>query len=116
MQALMVMLVSKMPRLRSLVAEHLYLSTAILLAAPPCCNDTHGTWPEGTLTALQDILRAQCWDADNMEVVKEARLQVISLLGLPAPVAKRAVTKKTVGSGRADESYQALLNDFARGL
>jgi hypothetical protein len=115
-QALMVLLVSKMPRLRSLVAEHLFLSTAILLATSTSCNDTHGTWSAGRLTTLQDILRAQCWDTGNMDEVKAARLRVISLLELPAPVASKVVMMKSVGPGQADESYQALLNDFARGL
>lgn len=118
MQALMVLLGSKMPRVRSFAAEQLYASS--LLWRTQSNSVRHeATWSQGTVAALQDILCAQCWGADNARPCLEARTQTISLLGLRAPAAKeRAAKPSSAEASAADEhaTYQGLLNDVARGL
>jgi hypothetical protein len=117
MQALMVMLASKMPKLRVFVAEHLYMSTALLLAQssaqPPA------SWTSGCLASLQGVLRTQRWGTEDVAEVRATRLQVIQLLGLQPPKARvepAGSEARPAKRSQADETYQGLLNDFARGL
>ena len=111
----MVMLASKMPRLRLHAAQRLHTSAALLLADPI------RPWERAEMTTLRGILGAHDWSDDSMKRVKQARQQVIGVLGLSAPVARRA-TAESMSRGRAcakqaaDEGYQGLLNDVARGL
>lgn len=56
------------------------------------------------------------WDGD-MDAVKEARAQLSQLLQVPIPAMKAptaGAAKKVVRDENA--SYQALLDDFARGV
>lgn len=112
----MVMLASKMPKLRTFAAEQLYICTALLCyderSLQGCC------WSMDTIAALQTLLVDGRWGADDVEEAKGARLRVIRLLGLQAPKAKQrdGTIKRSRGAVAGDESYQGLLNDFARGL
>ena len=117
MQALTVLLGSKMPRVRSFAAEQLYASSLLWRRQRNGCNAA--TWTPGTVAALQDILRSQRWGSDDAGPCLEARTQMIRLLGLKAPVAKeRAAKPGSAGTTTVDEhaTYQGLLNDVARGL
>jgi hypothetical protein len=115
LQALVVLLGSKMPRLRALAAEQLYICCILLQAN--AAQESKSVWSVGTISALQEILRAQCWGSDSAKSAMEARAQIISLMGIQTPAAKlksKQQTATVVGENYA--SYQALLNDVARGL
>jgi hypothetical protein len=115
LQALVVLLGSKMPRLRALAAEHLYICCILLQTSPAPTRAS--AWGEGTIAALQEILRAQCWGSDNAKSALEARSQIIRLMGLETPNAKLGSKPKAERAPGEDyTTYQALLNDVARGL
>jgi hypothetical protein len=117
----MVMLASKMPKLRVYVAEQLYLCCMLMVASNATASAPGAAcWSSGRLAAVQDTLGAHRWGDDDIAKVKEARLQIINLFGLQPPKVKggtaRAAVGKAANSAIGSESYQGLLNDFARGL
>jgi hypothetical protein len=76
--------------------------------AAPCSNDAE---------AAQELLLETCWDG-GLDEARAARDKLAELLRVPAPSMK---VRAGGGGGRAavrdeNESYAALLDDFARGL
>ncbi|KAL6757954.1 armadillo-type protein [Haematococcus lacustris] len=114
-QGLMVLLVSKYPKVRRFAAEQLYLA---LLTLEPGETGGPGTGiPEAAAESAQELVLETTWDG-TMEEAKSARDSLAQLLQVPLPVMKAPAATGVIKQKVRDEneSYQALLDDFARGV
>lgn len=122
LQGLFVLLCSRYPKVRRHAAEQLYVQ----LLAVEAQDGTDGTDGadgdalrlERNAEAVCDMLLVTAWDGD-LDAAKAARDEIAALVGVAVPKMK-APAAGTGGHGGAagrDEnaSYQALLDDFARG-
>ncbi|KAG2492086.1 hypothetical protein HYH03_009582 [Edaphochlamys debaryana] len=132
LQGLMVLLASRFPKVRRHSAEQLYLQLLALddttpttssTSAAPSSTPTSAPAPplEAVAEAACDVLLGTCWDGD-LDPAKAARDQLAALVGVTVPKMKAPAGAGPGGPGGAkgqvrDEnaSYQALLDDFARG-
>lgn len=101
-------------QVRRHAAEQLYL--ALLALEPSETGGPDSGISEDAAEAAQEAVLEATWDGD-MDAVKEARAQLSQLLQVPIPAMKApaaGAAKKVVRDENA--SYQALLDDFARGV
>ena len=123
MQALMVLLASKFPKVRRFTAEKLY-TAGVLVQARLNRGSAAEFWIIERSHVMLDILASTAWDGAALDAVTAARGRLIALLGLDPPKVKHRTSSgqpalsKAAMRGNADEnaSYQALVDDFARGL
>ncbi|GIL68790.1 hypothetical protein Vafri_22026 [Volvox africanus] len=117
LQGLMVLLISKYPKVRRNAAEQLYLQLLALGTSDPA-PATLGTPLEQVAEAACDLLLSSPWDGE-LEAAKAARDELAALVGVTVPKMKApaAATGRMAAAAVQDEnaSYQALLDDFARG-
>ncbi|KXZ49841.1 hypothetical protein GPECTOR_19g292 [Gonium pectorale] len=126
LQGLLVLLSSRYPKVRRHSAEQLYLQLLALDTSlePPAATSTTKGSAAPPPPPLESVAEAACdqllltgWDGD-LDAAKAARDQLAGLLGVEVPRMK-APAAGAVGKQAAtrDEnaSYQALLDDFARG-
>ncbi|EFJ45543.1 hypothetical protein VOLCADRAFT_94333 [Volvox carteri f. nagariensis] len=141
LQGLMVLLCSRYPKVRRNTAEQLYLqllaldsSSAVSTAGAATTTTTNGSDAESAagLTAaassggppsLEQVAEAACdlllltsWEGD-LDAAKAARDELAALVGVTVPKMKAQAAAGRVAAVARDEnaSYQALLDDFARG-
>lgn len=116
----MVMLASKMPKLRLHASSRLHLCTRLVLAAHEGCAPVQVTpWDIASFRTLQSILEAQDWGAQSLERIKQARQQVMNVLGVQPPAVRKTLPAKQQAADEANVDmggYQVFLNDVARGL
>ena len=119
MQALMVLLVSKFPKVRRFAADRMYFG-ALVVQAQLDKEGGHSYWRPDIIKVLLNILSSTTWDGNFPFDVKTGRAKLVELLKLEAPKTKAGIVKRNTPSHtlNADEnaSYQALVDDFARGL
>jgi hypothetical protein len=111
----MVLLGSKVPKIRQTAAERLYFTTVLLQNR----RELRGMWNPGTVSILQQLLCSVSWDHDDISAVKATRAQIIDVLGLNSPARNEnvaVVTKRGPPCQGDQRTYQALVNDFARGI
>ncbi|GLI66672.1 hypothetical protein VaNZ11_010602, partial [Volvox africanus] len=117
LQGLMVLLISKYPKVRRNAAEQLYLQLLALDTSNPAPT-TSGTPLEQVAEAACDLLLSSPWDGE-LDAAKAARDELAALVGVTVPKMKApaVATGRMVAAAVQDEnaSYQALLDDFARG-
>ncbi|KAG2446099.1 hypothetical protein HXX76_000699 [Chlamydomonas incerta] len=126
LQGLMVLLCSRYPKVRRHAAEQLYMqllamdtASALDSAAAPATSSA-ATPPPPPLESVSDaaceLLLATAWDGD-MEAAKAARDALAALVGVAVPKMKAPAASAKAAAASRDEnaSYQALLDDFARG-
>ncbi|GLC39358.1 hypothetical protein PLESTM_000887300 [Pleodorina starrii] len=144
LQGLMVLLSSRYPKVRRNAAEQLYLqllaldpssSSAAAAAAAASAEPAAGAAaavPAGASAAaaagapppLETVAEAACdvllmtsWDGD-LEAAKTARDELAALVGVSVPKMKApagAAGRQAAAARDENASYQALLDDFARG-
>lgn len=111
----MVLLGSKFPKLRRHTAERLFFAGVAVQAT----TEESSCWKAGTAKVMCDILASAAWDADDIEIAKEARGRVVHLLALEPPKTKtvRGGARKAKSNAHDENaSYQALVDDVARGM
>lgn len=130
-QGLLVLLVSRYPKVRRHTAEQLYLQMLAMEPEQLPGSSAHsGTAEQGggaapaapvsaeDLEQAQELLLTTCWDGD-LDAAKAARDSLAALLRVPLP-AMKAAAPGAAGAGKAvrDEnaSYAALVMDFHRGF
>jgi hypothetical protein len=111
--------VNKYPRVRRCAAELLYTWAEFIQPPAAEAEEAEG---DGWAQRAQAALEGAVWDG-SVDVAKAARDQVARAMGVavaaakkpPAGAALRAAPRP--GAGRDENaSYQALLDDFARGF
>ena len=123
-QGLLVLLVSRYPKVRRHTAEQLYLQMLAMEPEQLPGSSAHsGAAPAAPVSAedleqAQELLLTTCWDGD-LDAAKAARDSLATLLRVPLPAMKVAAPG-AAGAGKAvrDEnaSYAALVMDFHRGF
>ena len=121
--------IPRAPQVRRHAAEQLYLQLLALDTSSP--HPTTASYSptaapasppppppplESVSDAACDLLLATAWDGD-MEPAKAARDALAALVGVPVPKMKAPAASARAAAAPRDEnaSYQALLDDFARG-
>ncbi len=112
------------PQVRRHAAEQLYLQLLALdtsaAGADPAAGEAAGGGEGVALEAVSDaaceLLLATAWDGDA-DAAKQGRDALSVLVGVPVPKMKAPAAGAAARAAPRDEnaSYQALLDDFARG-
>ncbi len=121
LQGLFVLLCSRYPKVRRHAAEQLYVQLLAVEAQDGMDGDGaagDALRLERNAEAVCDLLLVTAWDGD-LEAAKAARDEIAALVGVAVPKMKAPAAGAGGRGGAAgrDEnaSYQALLDDFARG-
>jgi hypothetical protein len=113
----MVMLACKLPKLRQHAAESLH-TMLVTISCRPGRSGHSGVWAKPSAWTAHGRLLATCWDSSDMKQIKEARQELISALGLEAPVPKATRTGSSAPSRRTDalSTYGDLLANASRDM
>lgn len=116
LQAVMVLLGSKVPIVRNYTAERLYVAL-LLLRTRAKSNPGTTPWSSATLEAVQEMLCSINWaTVDGVEGVKATRDRILGSLHVSPPVRKTPRKVKAEAPRDTETSYETLVNDFARGM
>eukprot|EP00892_Ulva_mutabilis_P007185 jgi/Ulvmu1/4839/UM020_0125.1 len=116
LQAVMVLLGSKMPTVRNHAADRLYVA-ALMLERRAVSDPAKKGWSRDILKEVQTLLCSINWGAvDGAPDLKAVRDKIVGALGIDPPAKREPRTVKATQPKHEETSYKNLINDFARGM
>lgn len=115
-QAVMVLLCSKVPTVRNYAAERLYLAI-LMLQRQVGRNTTKESWSSATFSTVQTLLCSVHWGSvECVDTVKSVRDNILGAFCIASPVKNEKRKVKAPERKETDMSYKSLLYDFERGM